>query len=65
MQIKNTMRYHNIPIRMTVIKHAQTQKPIVGKNVGKECGLYALLVAIYIDIAFYGKQCGNSSTELS
>ena len=50
---------------MTVIKHAQTQKPIVGKNVGKECGLYALLVAIYIDIAFYGKQCGNSSTELS
>ena len=64
MQIKTTMRYHNIPIRMTVIKHAQTPKPIVGKNVDKGT-LYALLVAIYIDIAFYGEQCGNSSTELS
>ena len=64
MQIKNTMRYHNTPIRMTVIKYTQTQKPIVGKNVNKVTP-YALLVGTYIDIAFYGEQCGNSSTELS
>ena len=49
---------------MTVIKHTQTQKPIVGKNVNKGTP-YAVLVGIYIDIAFYGEQCGNSSTELS
>lgn len=63
MEIKNTMRYHNTPIRMTVIKHTQTQKPIVGKNVDKGTP-YALLVGIYIDIALW-RTAGNSSTELS
>ena len=49
-QIKNTMRYHNTPIRMTVIKYTQTQKPIVGKNVNKVTP-YALLVGTQIGTA--------------
>ena len=59
MQIKTTMRYHNTPARMAIIKK-KTQTTNVSKDVDKREHLYTAGGNVNW-CSHYGKQCGSFS----
>ena len=63
MQIKTSMRYHLISIRMAIIKNKQTKNPEIistGENVEKREPSYAVGENVNW-CNHYGKQYGDSS----
>ena len=58
MQIKSTLRYHLIPVRMVIIKKTR------GKNIGEDMEKREHSCTIGVNancFSYYGKQSGDSS----